>query len=309
MILGRTFRPITLILIVLFLAACRAPAPAATDQGDLHNDTINVTVSIAPQQYFVERIAGDRVSVTVMVPTGSDPHTYEPSPGQMRALSDADLYLAIGESFEQVWMDRFRAMNPDMLVVDTSDGIQRLSRPDAVQNEDEAALDSDHDDHAVDPHIWVSPALVKIQAQTIRDAFVQIDAANESAYEAGLASLLADIDALDDEIRATLSGMERRRFLVFHPSWGYFAQEYGLEQIPVEVGGQEPSAAELAKVIALAQEEGIRVVLAQPEFSTQAAETIAREIGGEVLLVSPLAPDWLANMRRVAETFARALEP
>ena len=103
--------------------------------------------------------------------------------------------------------------------------------------------------------------------------------------------------------------MERRRFLVFHPSWGYFAQEYGLEQIPVEVGGQEPSAAELAKVIALAQEEGIRVVLAQPEFSTQAAETIAREIGGEVLLVSPLAPDWLANMRRVAETFARALEP
>lgn len=300
-----TRRLLFIAFVALMLGACGSPPGAAvTDSAD----GLNVTVSIAPQQYLVERIAGDRVKVTIMVPTGSDPHTYEPSPGQMRALSDADLYLAIGESFEQVWMERFRAMNPRMLVVDTSEGIQRLAIPDAIHDGEDEADDEHGDGHAVDPHIWVSPALVKIQAQTIRDAFVQIDAAHESAYDAGLDGLLADIDALDTDIRAALSSVERRRFLVFHPSWGYFAQEYGLEQVPVEVGGQEPSAAELAQVIALAREEGIRVVLAQPEFSTQAAETIAREIGGEVLLVSPLAPDWLDNMRRVAETFARALE-
>ncbi len=299
-------RLLLIMFVALMFGACGSPSVRqVTDSVD----RLNVTVSIAPQQYFVERIAGDRVRVTVMVPPGSDPHTYEPSPGQMRALSDADLYLAIGESFEQVWMERFRAMNPDMLVVDTSEGIQRLALPGAVHNDDDAADDEHADEHALDPHIWVSPSLVKIQAKTIRDALVQIDPTHENLYDAGLASLLADIDALDAEIRATLSGLERRRFLVFHPSWGYFAQEYGLEQIPVEVGGQEPSAAELAEVISLAREEGIRVVLAQPEFSTQAAETIAREIGGEVLLVSPLAPDWLDNMRRVAQTFARALEP
>lgn len=298
-------RLLLIVFMGLMLGACGSPAgPDVTGLAD----GLNVTVSIAPQQYLVERIASARVNVTVMVPTGSDPHTYEPSPGQMRALSDADLYLAIGESFEQVWMDRFHAMNPDMQVIDTSEGIQRLAVPDAIHDDDDAAEDDHGDAHAVDPHIWVSPALVKIQAQTIRDALAQVDPGNQNVYDTGLAGLLADIDALDDDIRATLSGMERRRFLVFHPSWAYFAQEYGLEQIAVEVGGQEPSAAELAEVISLAREEGIRVVLAQPEFSTQAAETIAREIGGEVLLVSPLAPDWLDNMRRVAETFARALE-
>jgi len=299
-------RLLLIVFMGLMLGACASPSGRNVRDSA---DGLNVTVSIAPQQYLVERIAGAGVQVTVMVPAGSDPHTYEPSPGQMRALSDADLYLAIGESFEQVWMDRFRAMNPDMLVIDTSEGIQRLAIPDAVHDDDTAAKDDHGDEHAVDPHIWVSPALVKIQAQTIRDALVQVAPGHQNAYDTGLASLLADIDALDADIRATLSGTERRRFLVFHPSWGYFAQEYGLEQIAVEVGGQEPSAAELAKVISLAREEGIRVVLAQPEFSTQAAETIAREIGGEVLLVSPLAPDWLDNMRRVAETFARALEP
>ena len=258
-----------------------------------------MTVSIAPQQYFVERIGGDRVHVTVMVPTGSDPHTFEPSPGQMRALSEADLYLAIGENFEQTWMARFRAVNPDMLVVDTFAGIERFAEEDADHPTDERTLD---------PHIWVSPSLVKVLAQATHDALVGLDAAHTSAYDAGLAAFLVDIDALDAEIRSVLEDQARRQFIVFHPAWAYFARDYGLEQIPVEIGGQEPSAAEMARLVAFARKENIRVILAQPEFSTLAAETIAREIGGEVVLISPLAPDWLDNMRRVADAFTRALE-
>jgi len=205
-------------------------------------------------------------------------------------------------------MDRFRSVNPDMLVVDTSAGIERMPLPGAHEHDPGEPTGDDHGGAALDPHIWLSPRLVKVQAQTIRDALVQVDPEYRVTYDANLQGLLKDIDALDAEIRAMLATKSRRRFIVFHPSWGYFARDYGLEQIPVEVGGQEPSAAELAELISLARQEGIRVILAQPEFSTQAAETIAREIDGQVVLISPLAPDWLDNMRRLANALAQALE-
>jgi len=172
---------------------------------------------------------------------------------------------------------------------------------------DEEEEDDDHAEGAPDPHVWLSPELVKVQSQTICEALIALDPDNEQDYRDNLAAFVADIDALESEIAATLSGLEGKKFMVFHPSWGYFANDFGLEQIAVEVGGQEPSAQELAALIQEAQEEGIRVVFAQPEFSTQDAKTIAQEIGGEVLLVSPLAPDWLENMRSVSETFAEVL--
>jgi len=158
-----------------------------------------------------------------------------------------------------------------------------------------------------DPHIWLSPSLVKIQAQTIFEALVELDPRHEADYRANLESFLGDIDALDAQIREALAGMENRKFMVFHPAWGYFARDYGLEMIPIEVGGQEPSAAELASLIVEAREGGITVIFAQPEFSSRDAETIAGEIGGEVLLISPLAPDWLDNLGRIAKTFAEVL--
>jgi zinc transport system substrate-binding protein len=286
--------------LALLAAGCRAP-----DQETVESDVLDVTVSVPPQQYFVERVGGSRVRVTVMVPPGTSPHTYEPTAAQMRGLSRADLYLTIGESFEQVWMNRFRAANPEMRVVDTAAGIERVP---GIPHDDDDEDEDDHDDEELDPHIWVSPPLVAVQARTIRDALVDLDPDARGEYDANLDAFLADIDQLDAELRAALDGMERRRFIVFHPAWGYFAREYGLEQIPVEVGGQEPSAAELAAVIRLAREDRIRVILAQPEFSTLAAQTIAQEINGEVVLVSPLAADWLENMRLVKDAFARALE-
>jgi zinc transport system substrate-binding protein len=162
----------------------------------------------------------------------------------------------------------------------------------------------EHEEGAPDPHVWLSPELVKVQSQAIYEALARLDPAHKDAYKANLEAFIADIDLLERDIKATLSGLKSSKFLVFHPAWGYFAHDFGLEQIPVEVGGQEPSAQELAHLIEEAKKENIRVVLAQPEFSTADAETIAREIGGKVLLISPLAPDWLANMRNVAQTFA-----
>jgi zinc transport system substrate-binding protein len=295
-----------LLLVTLSLGACAQPT--ASDRAG----ALTVTVSIAPQQYFVERIAGEDVEVNVMVEPGASPATYEPKPEQLAALSQSAAYFSIGVPFENVWLERIAEANPEMRIVDTAAGIERVPI-EAHTHEHEAEDDhDDHDDHdeaegAPDPHIWLSPSLVKIQARTIADAFITMDLDRKATYEANLDAFLDDIEALEVTIEETLSGVQSRKFLVFHPSWGYFARDFGLDQIAIEVDGQEPSARELAELIALAQEENIRVVFAQPEFSAEDATTIAEEIGGEVIMVSPLAVDWLDNMQTVADTFADVL--
>ncbi|NWF79405.1 MAG: zinc ABC transporter substrate-binding protein [Chloroflexi bacterium] len=291
---------VALSFVLLALAACGQPnaatpttvpatAPAAATEAPLQ-----VMVSILPQKYFVERVGGDRVEVAVMVEPGASPATYEPKPEQLTALSQAKAYFSIGVPFEQAWLERIQSANPAMLLVDTAAGIERMPMGAGGENRD--------------PHIWLSPTLVKTQAQTIADALAQIDPEYATAYQSRLDGFHADIDTLDAGIRQTLDGVSQRKFMVFHPSWGYFARDYGLEQIPIEIGGQEPSAAELAALIERAQAEQIKVIFAQPQFSTRDAETIASQIGGEVLLIDPLNPDWLGNLQTVAETFARVMK-
>jgi zinc transport system substrate-binding protein len=257
-------------------------------------DTLHITVSILPQKYFVERIGGERVRVNVMVEPGASPTTYEPSPKQLRELTQSDVYMCIGVPFENVWLDRISTANSAMLIVDTAQDIERMPLGSGTEN--------------LDPHIWLSPQLVKTQARTIYKTLVQLDPDHVLTYRFNLGSFLADVDALDADIRRTLDGVKHRRFIVFHPAWGYFARDYGLEMIPVEVGGQEPSAAELAALVSKAKQENIKVIFAQPEFSAEDAKTIAQEINGRVLFISPLASDWLCNLRQVADTFAEVLD-
>ncbi len=270
--------------VVLLLSACGTPAPAVTIPG---GTKINVTVSIVPQKYFVQRIGGDKVNVAVMVPVGFSPATYEPKPSQIEELGASRIYVRIRVPFEEAWMERIAAANENMLIVDQSRGIERIG--------------------GKDPHIWLSPRLVKIQLLTICNGLVEVDPGNESFYRANLDAFLADVDELDTTIRETLLGLQSPKFMVFHPAWSYFARDYGLEMIPVEIEGNEPSAAEMAGLIRTAQENDIRIMFAQPEFSTRSAETIAQEVGAQVLLISPLAPDWLDNLQRVADTFAAVL--
>lgn len=271
---------------------------------------LNVTVSILPQKYFVERIGGERVNVNVMVEPGDNPATYEPTSEQLKALSGSAAYVSYGAPFEKAWMDRIAAANPEMLIVDTREGIELMPMQAHHHSEESKHEEEQHggEPENPDPHIFLSPRLVKIQSQTIYDALVQLDPEHKDVYRANLDSFIEDIDVLDEDIRATLEGVQRRKFMVFHPAWGYFARDYDLEMVPIEIGGQEPSPAELAALITEAREDGIKVVFAQPEFSTKAAEVIANEIGGEVLLISPLAPDWLTNMRSVANTLAEVLD-
>ncbi len=280
-----------LMITVLFLAACAAN-PQVEEQKPV------ITVSVLPQQYFVQRLAGEYFTVNVMVQPGESPENYEPTPQQMRALSTAIAYISIGVPFENVWLDKIASANPAMMMVDSTVGIQKLP---IVGHDHE---DEDHAGEELDPHIWTSPQLVKIQAQNITDALIKIDPDHEAEFKINLESFIKDINQLDTELIDLFDGLDQKKFMIFHPSLGYFANDYGLNQIPIEIGGTEPSAQELAQFINVAKEENVHVIFVQPEFSKRSAETIAAEIDGTVVELFVLSPDWLNNLRRIGQTIA-----
>jgi zinc transport system substrate-binding protein len=287
----RTRHPPGTSAIALALFVVASLVVACGHDGEDGDDRLVVTVSIVPQAYFVAEVGRSLVSVNVMVEPGANPATYEPNASQMRALSESDAYVGIGVPFEEAWLDRISAANPDMVLVDSTTGVDLRTFHGGV----------------VDPHIWLSPGRAAIQAQTIAQALMELDPDHEAEYLANLERFQEEVEGLDVRIAEMLEPYHGAVFVVSHPSWAYFAEDYSLEMIPIEVGGQEPSAAELRDLVKLAQREGVRVIFAQPQFSTEAAEIVADEIGGEVLLIDPLAEDWAANLQDVAETMAGVL--
>ncbi|MCJ7696252.1 MAG: zinc ABC transporter substrate-binding protein, partial [Anaerolineaceae bacterium] len=275
---------VILLAIPLFLSACTTAEPGYVKD----NDKIVVSVSILPQAYFVERIGGTHVFVNVMVGTGSDPHSYEPTPIQMRALAESQLYFSIGVEFEAAWLPRFKATNPDLLIVDTIAGIIRIPISDFQQGEVRGEPD---------PHVWLSPALVKEQGQKIVDALISIDPAHEPDYQINFSTFIEDVNELDETIRSELSSLQNKKFITTHPVWGYFARDYNLVMVSIEVTGQEPSAEEMALIIDIAREAGITQILAQREYSGRSAQALASEIGASVVILDPLAKNWLENMK------------
>lgn len=275
-------------------------------------DKLPVFVTILPQKYFVQQIGKDLVDVQVMVHPGADPHTYEPTPQQMVAISRAKLYFAVGIEFEEAKLDKIIATNPSIKVIHTDHGINKIAmvehEHEKGEHHEEAEHDKDRHEHAgLDPHIWLSPPLVKIQAHTILTALQEADPQHRSVYEANFKAFTAQIDQLDADLKKIFAGKKGLQFIVFHPAWGYFAHAYGLKQVPIEMEGKNPKPAQLKELIQHARENRIKVVFVQPQFSTQSAKVVAREIGGQVAFADSLAEDWMANIREVAEKFEAAL--
>ena len=265
---------------------------------------LEVFVSILPQKYFVERVGGDAVKVGVMVRPGENPATYDPTPQQMVAITRARAYFRIGVAFEDAWLPRMQAANAAMRIVDTRSGIALQPMAARVPARGQAGSRDRQPTSTLDPHIWTSPPLVKQQAATVRDALVALMPDQRVRFEQGYARFAADLDALDAEIHQTLAGKQDRRFMVFHPAWGYFASSYGLQQIPIEIEGKEPGPQALARLIEAARRDDVKVVFVQAQFSRTSAEAVARSIGGEVVQIDPLAEDFLANTRAVARALA-----
>ncbi len=240
---------------------------------------IQITVSILPQRYFVQKLAGNRAKITIMVLPGSSPATYEPTPNQLRHITCSKIYFSIGVPFENVWIERFSSLNPDMLIVHTE-----------VVNTNKK-----------DPHIWLSPALVKKQIHIMAQALIKVDPVYRETYKKNLARFENDISNLDKRIRAIFSKRgKRKEFLVLHPAWGHFAFAYGLKQISINREGKEPSAKALANLLSYIKEKGFNTIFVQPQLSRKKAETIAREIKGKIIFIDPLSEDWEKNLEKTA---------
>lgn len=275
-------------LLLLGLMMLTTSGCNSTREVNSNADQIKVAVTILPQAELVNKIGGEQVAVSVLVPPGVDPHTYELSPGQLKELSETALYIRIGHiDFEKNWMNRIAGTNKDMVIIDSSQSIEIING---------------------DPHIWLSPRLAKIQAENIARALQEADPEHQQYYADRLQNLQKELDQLDSDIGEKLSPLKGSKFLVFHPSWGYFARDYGLEEIAIERDGKEPTAKELAELLSWAKTEGIKVIFASPQHSTREAEAVARELGGEVVIIDPLAGDYFANLKKVADTMATALK-
>jgi zinc transport system substrate-binding protein len=250
---------------------------------------IQISVSVLPQAFFVERVAGKRAEVHVMIPKGANHETYEPTPQQLVALSDSRIYVKVGAPglpFEEKYLRTALDRNRKLIVVGMSDGMTFRKE---------------------DPHVWTSPAAVRIAAGNIARALIAYDPAHREEYGGNLKAFSREIDALDQEIRRALSGKKGYAFMVYHPAWGYFADDYGLRQLAVEEEGKPVSAAHIRRMVDLAREKGIRTILVQKGYDTKSARTVAREIGGEVVETDPLERDWLAGMRTFAALLTRVL--
>ena len=285
--------------------------------GAIAAEKLAVFVSIAPQKYFVEKIGGDLVDVGVMVRPGANPATYEPRPLQMTRLSRTKIYFAIGVPFESVWLEKIAASSPELRVVQTDAGIDKIPMGYHSHFEKEAehhrkqtpsAENAEHHREIPDPHIWLSPPLVRHQAEAIFKTLVRVNPTHRATYEKRYTEFMNELAEIHQELVAIFDGKQGLEFIVFHPSWGYFADAYGLQQIAIEIEGKAPKPAQLAELITYCREHSIKVVFVQPQFSAKSAELVAREIGGQVIVADPLAENWSENLRRVAKKFQTALK-
>ena len=282
-----------LLLIIICLTSCN------TGKSKQNNEKPVIAVTIEPQRYFTEAIAGDKFDVISIVPKGSSPETYDPTPQQLVSLGDSKAYFRIGYiGFEQVWMDRLTDNTPHIQVFDTSKDV------DLIFEEEEI-----HGDHrhagGVEPHIWNSTGNALIIARNTYKALCQLDKENEAYYLARYDSLSQRIIQTDSIIRETLKEPgATRTFMIYHPALSYFARDYGLQQISIEEGGKEPSPAHLKELVDGCRQADVRVIFIQPEFDHRNAEIIAKETRTRIVPIHPLSYDWEAEMQAVARALA-----
>lgn len=282
------------VLLLVILSACNGKS----SQKEEHKRLIMVTME--PQRYFTEAIAGDNFLVESMVPKGSSPETYDPTPQQLTRLSKSEAYLRIGHiGFEQSWMDRLTDNAPHMQIFDTSKGVE------LIRGEGHSHADHFHAG-GVDPHIWNSISNARIIAKNTFQALITLDKANESYYLHRYDSLCKIINRTDSVINNTFQTRKGdHAFMIYHPALSYFARDYGLHQICIEEEGKEPSPAHLRDLIEICKEEEVRIIFVQPEFDRRNAEIIAKQTNTNIVDVNPLSYNWEKEMIHIANSLCK----
>ncbi|MGC9344158.1 MAG: metal ABC transporter solute-binding protein, Zn/Mn family [Bacteroidales bacterium] len=278
-------RSILLIYISLLLSLCSSP-----ETGN-HEGTISV--SILPQKYFVEKIAGSDYKINVMIPPGASPATYEPTPRQISELSGSDIYFRIGKiAFEKAWMKNLQKNNPDVKFVDLSEGIDYI-----ITNEDHG----DHKHVGEDPHIWMSPLNVLKMSEKIYIELKSNFPEDSSLFRKNYVEFSKEIKEIDELYRENITILEGKNFLIYHPALGYLARDYGMIQHVLEFEGKEPPPSHIANIIKEAKENDIQYIFIQSQFNMDNAKSLSKELGAEIIMIDPLNENWKVEMLSILE--------
>ena len=265
-----------------------------------------VAISILPQKEMVQSIAGPEIKVITMIPAGQSPHDYSPTPGQLIDLVDADLYFKMGSGveFETNHLGTIEETNPSMRMVDLSRGIEIKSFDEhygSGHHEDE------HDHEGTDPHMWLSPYNMKKMAGTVLEALVEEDPDNEDTYRDNHDEYIRELDGTIEYMEEKLGPHTGKRFLTYHPAWGYFGDDFQLIQIAIEEEGKKPGPQGISSIIDQAKDYNITVIFVSSQFDSSSAQEIADEIGGEVVEVNSLAEDYMDNLEYVTGEMEKGL--
>lgn len=269
---------------------------AASSQEEVDNGKIDVAVSIGPEVEFVKAVGGDKVNVILMVPSGSDPHTYEPLPGQLTRVSNAKMYAEVGTpvEFEINYMGKIKSINPTMLVVNCSEGVNLISN--TAENESDE----------VDPHIWTDPKNAEIMVENIYQGLVQIDPADKDYFQKNRDQYLKKLDELDKNATKLIKEKNSSIIIVFHPAFGYYAKEYNLTMIAAMINDEEPSPQRIAMLVDTAQKNNIHVVFTEPQYDQKYMQSVSSQIGGRVVFVNDLDENYLQNMENISKAFSES---
>ena len=281
-------------LMLAFFCSCN------DNNSDRQNPVI--TVSILPQKYFVEKIAGSKYDINVMIPPGASPATYDPEPNLLKQLNRSMAYFRIGHiGFEKNWMKKLQYVNRTMKVFDLSSGIDYITG-------EEHHEEKGQDRHNIDPHIWLSPRKTKTIVYNIYDALKRLDPADSLIYRNNYLDFTEDIDSIDSLIIKSFKDISNKKFFIYHPALTYFAEDYNLVQISIENEGKSPSPFHMKQLINLAQEENIGTILIQEQFDVENAQILAKEIQGSIIKINPLDENWEKQILYIAYQLKEALE-
>lgn len=279
--------------LILLLVACH---PKPKDERKL------VSVSILPQKYFVDQIAGNLLQVNVLVPPGSSPHNYEILPSQMKDLAKSKAWLQIGLlTFEAALKDKLADINKNLSIVNCSQGIKTI----AGSEISEQGHAHEHENHgAFDPHVWLAPAESKIIAQNTLKALKTGFPEYASNFDTNYARFTTRIDSITALIEQKLAPLNNRNILIFHPALAYYARQFGMAQVALELDGKDPSPRHMKEIVDLAHEQNIHVIFIQKEFDSAFALQLSREIDGKVVIIDPLDYNWEKQLMDITDKIA-----
>ncbi|GHU89182.1 zinc ABC transporter substrate-binding protein [Bacteroidia bacterium] len=290
-----------IIIIIILILICFLSCTGKVEKNRI------ITVTIEPQRYFAEQLSGGLFKIVTMVPAGTSPETYDPSPVQMTDLAKSSAYFQIGKiGFEEVWMDKIRKNNPGLPVFDNGSGISYI-----ISAEDHDQDHSDHSDHrhhahagGVDPHTWSSPKEALKIAENMCKTFIEIDKENEKTYMENLKRLKTEILKTDSIVTELISKVSCKSFIIYHPALTYFARDYGLNQLCMEINGKEPSPEQFRLLIETARSGGVKTIFIQQEFDRKNAEIIAAETGCKLTIINPLSYYWSEETIKIAKALS-----